>query len=264
MKKMMSATAVTVCVLSAFPSASNADGVSAVYTTDGRFIDDIEIVGDVTMPSGETYAVLEMMSEHMRFYVDPEAIYVTLDNNNPILTEQTRFQGFWLDQRTSDNTIWPACQTEAFDEFGTAYQAHGDLIWANTGIADNGYDLWFYIELGTCDSKPEAWGVSAAATEGVDQNEDPNTQLSESPSFTLTDANNTIFTVRVSPDGTTLEANKGTENLAIYANCTAFAPLHGWGTWAWANGGFIIAFDTADFSFPRRDAPIDNGGGCQL
>jgi hypothetical protein len=264
MSKMPGPLVAALCALTALPTASHADGVSAVFAPDGSFIDTIGIVGDVTMPSGETYVVLEMNAQHMRFYVDPDAIYVMLEADNPIITERTQFRGFWLDQRTIDNTDWPACPTEAFDENGAPYQAHGSLVWANTGLGGNGYELEFYIHLGTCDRKPQEWGIGGAATDEMYENHFRNEQSDETQTFTLTDANGIGFNVDMSQDGTTLAANDGSATLAIYGNCTAFAQQLGWGTWGWANGGFVIDFDTAHFAFPRQDAPIDNGLGCRL
>lgn len=264
----------TVCA-----SVGNADGVDPIFNPDGIFIDDIEIIGDVTMPSGQTYAVLEMSSEHMRFYVDPDAIYVTMDESNPIIVKQTPFHGFWLSTQTIDNTNWPACRSEAFDEYGKPYQAYGDLNWTNTGIADNGYELAFIIDLGTCDSAPQEWGLSQAVL-AMAETGDARDGYQEPP-FTLTDANNVAFTVQITPDGTTLDSvnpreivimSDGSvsgvfnehENLAMYADCSAFSPRRGWGNWAWANGGFFIDYSSASFSFPRMDAPIENGGDCRL
>lgn len=263
MTKMFGTAATVICTLFALPTISEADGFSAVYTPDGRFIDTIEIVGDVTMPSGETYAVLEMPSEHMRFYVDPDAIYVMLDSNNPILTRRTPFRGFWLDQRTIDNTAWPACPTEAFDEFGAPYQAHGTLVWANTGIAENGYDLQFQIQLGTCDGKPQDWGVSGFAPEGGGTSVNGTTPADDH-GYTLTDANGAVFAVNIAPERTTLVPISGAESLAMYANCTAYAAQQGWGSWGWSNGGFIIEFAMAHYSFPRMDAPIENAEACRI
>ena len=148
-----------------YASIGNADGIDPIYGPGEVFIDDIEIICDVTMPSGQTFAVLEMTSEHIRFYVDPDAIYVMMDDSNPIILQQTPFRGFWLSTQTIDNTNWPACSSEAFDEYGAPYQAHGNLIWTNTGIADNG-GLEFFIDLGTCNSRPQDWGHSRGAAHG--------------------------------------------------------------------------------------------------
>lgn len=271
--------AVALGLLVVCASAGNADGVDPIFNSVGAFIDDIEIIGDVAMPSGQTYAVLEMTSEHMRFYVDPDAIYVMMDENNPIIAQQTPFYGFWFSTQTIDNTNWPACSSEAFDEYGTPYQAYGTLNWTNTGIADNGYELAFIIDLGTCDSTPQEWGLSQAALATAETGDSRDGY--QEPPFTLTDANNVDYIVQITPDGTTLDSvyphdivisSDGSEssvfneheNLAMYANCSAFSPRRGWGSWAWANGGFFIDYSSASFSFPRMDAPIENGGDCRL
>lgn len=52
--------------------------------------------------------------------------------------------------------------------------------------------------------------------------------------------------------------------LAMYQDCTSGSAHYGYGTWGWANGGFYIDFDTISFSFPRMDAPPNNGGACRM
>jgi hypothetical protein len=46
--------------------------------------------------------------------------------------------------------------------------------------------------------------------------------------------------------------------------CDAFSPQYGKGTWAWANGGFLVRFGRVSIGFPRQELNIDNGNGCQM
>ncbi len=282
MTKQFKTLALAACLSVAGFSASMADGIDPIFDTNGQLIDDIEIMGDVTMPDGRQYAVLEMKSEFMRFYVDPDAIYVMMEADNPILVNQTAFDGFWISTETIDNAPWPACASPLMDENGMSHEAHGKLIWTNTGIAENGYELSFYIDLGTCEDTPTPWGLSRAALSLDGHTPGASGGSTAKPSYTLTEAGGTVFNVTITPeDGTSLDSvnsmrieiksSDGTtevfndyERLAIYADCSAYSPLRGWGKWSWANGGFEIGFETDGFAFPRMDAPIENGGACRM
>ena len=262
-------------------STAIGDGIDPVFDYNNQLIDDIEIMRDVTMPDGRQYAVLEMKSEFMRFYVDPDAIYVMMEASNPILVNQTVFDGFWVSTETIDNAPWPRCRRAAYDEYGTPYEAHGKLKWTNTGIAANGYELLFYIDLGTCEDAPTPWGLSRAALSPTGPGPGSSGGSTSQPSYTLTDASGIVFNVTITADGTSLDSvlprrieikSNGVvtevfneiDQLVIYTNCSAYSPLRGWGSWSWANGGFEIGFDDEGFSFPRMDAPIENGGACRM
>jgi hypothetical protein len=52
--------------------------------------------------------------------------------------------------------------------------------------------------------------------------------------------------------------------IVMQSDCFASSLRRGYGTWSWANGGFIVEFDTLRLAFPRADAPIDNNGGCRM
>jgi hypothetical protein len=106
--------------------------------------------------------MLEMREQHLRFYVDPDAIYVTLMDDNPILIKQQPFNEFWVSTASVDYTGLTVCSHEIWDENGESYPAHGSIVWTNSGIAANGYELAFTIDLGTCDGPAQPWGCSAA------------------------------------------------------------------------------------------------------
>jgi hypothetical protein len=142
---------------------AHADGINPIFYADGGYIDDIEIMGDVVMSNGIEYAMLEMRERNLRFYVDPDAIYVMMFDDNPILTNRQPFNGFWVLNESPDYSgDWPVCLDEIRDENGASYPAHGSIVWTNSGIAANGYELAFTIDLGTCDGPAQPWGYSAA------------------------------------------------------------------------------------------------------
>jgi len=147
----------------ALAGAAWADGIDPVYSVDGVYMDDIEIMGDVRLPDGKEYAMLEMRNLNMRFYIDPDAIYVMMEDNNPILVNDTPFNGYWVSTVSLDVGNWPGCDYYFEDHEGFSRRAFGNVTWTNTGIADNGYELEFLIDIGTCNSATQGWGVSRAA-----------------------------------------------------------------------------------------------------
>ena len=263
---------------------AHADGVYPMFAADGGYIDDIEIIGDVTLPSGEVLAALEMRNQYLKFFVDPDGIYVTMLEDNPILTQQKPFYGYWVSTQSVDIADWPACDYEVSDEFGTPYLAHGTLVWTNTAIADNGYELAFNIDLGTCNTDQTPWAYSRAAIEMSGLSGVPHDDIDYGDDYILTDANGVEFLVDITDYGATLisvdpreiviplataEPSNETlfeqEILEMYMDCSTSSIHHGYGTWSWANGGFFVDFEAVSFSFPRLDAPVnDDTGACRL
>ncbi|AZV78427.1 hypothetical protein EBB79_11410 [Parasedimentitalea marina] len=266
------------CTLPAY-----ADGIDQMFTADGNYIDEIEVIGDVEVASGETMALLEMRAQHMKFYVDPDAIYVTMDENNPILTENKPFFGFWVSTQSPDISDWPNCGYNVVDEHGTPYDAHGTLVWTNTDIAPNGYSLAYSIDIGICEKGQQPWAYSRASIEMSPDAGVPHGDIPDQNIYTITDSKGAEYTVEAN-DGwavlTSVEAREivvpmaDTEQssqtyfeqdvLNMYADCVTGSVHYGYGTWSWANGGFIIDFDNVSFSFPRMDAPPNNDGACRM
>jgi hypothetical protein len=273
------ATGVGILALGTF--GAHADGINPIFYADGGYIDDIEIMGDVVMSNGIEYAVLEMREQHLRFYVDPDAIYVTMLVDNPILTRQLPFNGFWVSTASVDYTGLTVCSAEIRDESGESYPAHGSVVWTNSGIAANGYELAFTIDLGTCDRPVQPWGYSAAALDMTRQSAVPHDDITPQDALTIIDANGEAWVAERDQAFTTLisqEARKIVVPTAVASSetfyeqdvivmqpdCLASSLRRGYGTWSWANGGFIVEFDTLRLAFPRTDAPIDNNGGCRM
>ncbi len=273
------ATGLCLTALSSF--AAYADGVDPMFDANGSYIDEIEIIDDVTLPSGGTYAMLLMEDQHLKFFVDPDAIYVMMDENNPIIVQKTPFYGFWVSTQSVDIADWPACAYEVQDEHGTPFQAHGTLTWTNTGIAENGYELAFTIDLGTCGDAQQPWAFSRAAIEMSGLSGVPHDDIEPEWTHTVVEADGEEYVVElgeygatltsvnlreivVAIDDTTNEVVTEHEVFGMHPDCTASSWYYGIGTWSWANGGFIVGFDDVGFSFPRQDAPVDDESRCRM
>jgi hypothetical protein len=55
------------------------------------------------------------------------------------------------------------------------------------------------------------------------------------------------------------------QDLTIRLNraCRAFSQQYGKGTWAWANGGFVVSFAGNSIAFPRQELDMNNQGACR-
>ena len=56
----------------------------------------------------------------------------------------------------------------------------------------------------------------------------------------------------------------GIETLYLGRDCDAFSKIHGSGTWAWANGGFVGEFSSGRIGFPRQEIDAGNDLGCRM
>ena len=72
--------------------------------------------------------------------------------------------------------------------------------------------------------------------------------------------------------GASTEIVTGIEVLYLGRDCDAFSRVLGKGRWAWANGGFVVLFDTlgsgaydvgGQIGFPRQGIDANNGLRCQ-
>ena len=65
--------------------------------------------------------------------------------------------------------------------------------------------------------------------------------------------------------GASTEIVRDHDEFLMMTDCKTYSPFFGYGTWAWANGGFFIDFEDIGFEFPQQDAPIeDETGRCRL
>ncbi len=266
------------CVMPAY-----ADGVDEMFTADGLFVDQLEIVGDVVMPSGEELALFEMRENHLKIYVNPGAAYVTVDPNNPVFLEQTPFYGFWISTQSPDTGDWPVCNWQMTDENGEIQPVFGSIVWTNTGIGADGYSIAFGIDMGTCDNPVAPWIYSRAAIEMSPDAGVPHGDIPDQSGYYITDSLGREYFVEAADGWAVLtsvdmrdiavpmaDAEQSTrivheqDILAMYQDCSAGSAHYGYGTWSWANGGFFIDCDTISFAFPRMDAPPENGGACRM
>lgn len=54
------------------------------------------------------------------------------------------------------------------------------------------------------------------------------------------------------------------EVIYLGRSCDAASPRLGQGTWAWANGGFVVEFPTRRIAFPRQEIDAGQGLGCLM
>ncbi|OSQ51354.1 hypothetical protein [Marivita geojedonensis] len=241
-----------------------ADGVDEMFTADGHFLGELEIVGDVVLPSGEEMTLFEMRDQHLKIYVHPDAAYVTMDPNNPIFTQQTPFYGKWMSTASPDYLDYPVCKWNMTDENGEIQTVHGSIHWWNTGIGSDGYSLAFNLDFSTCDDLPSPWAYSRAGLELAGLGGVPHNDIPPQDEYSIAEANGETFWVLLTDAGAQLTSDNGSEQFDMSADCSASSAKRGIGNWGWANGGFFVDFNSASFSFPRMDAPVEDGGRCRL
>ena len=271
----------TATALCAF--AAHADGVYPMFTDNGNYFDDIEVIGDVNLPSGHEMAALEMRNEYIKLYVDPDGIYVMLEPNNPILTDKPPFFGYWISTQSPDTGNWPICSTQVQDEYGNYHNVHGEVMWTNTGMTDD-YNIAFNVVFSACDGSKDLWlfnneyfvlNNASAVPHGdippqniytiVDSNGDEFTMEADNEYSILMSVNPRKIIVEMATAPVTYETYYEQEDILLNPDCSTFSQRHGYGTWSWANGGFVVGFDDGtSFSFPRMDGPPDDTGACRM
>ena len=102
-----------------------------MYNDQGAFVGELVIVGDVYAPNGQPFVMLEMVEQSMWFYFPPEAIYIELYPENPILYNETVFYGEWVETQS----ISPPCNSgPAADHNGQLRGAHGGASISNAAV----------------------------------------------------------------------------------------------------------------------------------
>ncbi len=72
------------------------------------------------------------------------------------------------------------------------------------------------------------------------------------------------FTYLRRPDGS-VELRQQNRVIKLTTTCHASSNVDGDGSWAWANGGFIIELSNKRFGFPMQELEIDTvDGGCRM
>lgn len=54
------------------------------------------------------------------------------------------------------------------------------------------------------------------------------------------------------------------ETIYLGNNCDALSDKDERGTWAWANGGFVIEFPNRRIGFARQEQPVAGGDACRM
>jgi hypothetical protein len=70
------------------------------------------------------------------------------------------------------------------------------------------------------------------------------------------------YTSVTNSHGMVLKSPQG--DISLGNSCDAYSPVHGKGTWEWANGGFIVSFPHITIGFARQEVEINNNGGCSM
>ena len=157
---------VSAAALGVFATIASADGIDPLYDNVGTYIGDVEIIDDVVGTNGVTYARLDVPALSLSLYVDPDAIYVLLTRDNPIINDQIPFGGYWIGRRPARSGLWSACDFDSFpDETGTEFRSFGDLIWTNLRYSEE-EGLIFAIDLGHCGDMPVRWVTNQQRTSG--------------------------------------------------------------------------------------------------
>jgi len=162
MRAPLKPLALAVGLSGAVAMAATADGIDQIYDMEGNHMGEIEILGDVTMPNGVEYALFAAEEVQMFLFVDPDGVYVMMEEDNPVFTERRVYDGVWVSTEPVEQTHFPRCRSPLTDDTGAVYPVHGTLKWTNYGIAPNGYQIEFEIELGVCEDIPGSWAYSAA------------------------------------------------------------------------------------------------------
>lgn len=82
------------------------------------------------------------------------------------------------------------------------------------------------------------------------------------PSFGYEGSNGSTYIATQNAHGAALKS--ANETIYLGKDCDALSDKEEQGTWAWANGGFVIEFPTRRIGFARQDQPVDVGYDCQM
>ena len=83
-----------------------------------------------------------------------------------------------------------------------------------------------------------------------------------SPTWSYTASNVQQYTATQNDHGAFLTSKY--ETIYLGNSCDALSDTGEEGTWAWANGGFLIVFPERRNGFPRQGQPVSGGYQCQM
>lgn len=58
---------------------------------------------------------------------------------------------------------------------------------------------------------------------------------------------------RILENGANTQHVSGRETIYLGRACDAYTKAWGYGTWSWANGGFVVTFPRHEYGFPRQE-----------
>ncbi len=138
--------------------AAWADGTYNLYSIGEAIpLGQIEIQDDVVI-DGTSYASWSFPTKKLTLYIPPEAAYVTMDANSPIIGRP--FEGGWVAEGTPEELGSHVCSETRKDHTGEDRHLWGDLVWTVTSLAD---DYEFEISLGMCGGPVQPWAQSVNA-----------------------------------------------------------------------------------------------------
>ena len=151
--------AVALCLAA---SEAAADGVYKIYDYREDVIGELVLEGDVHLGSAGKVAMLTLASQNMVIYVPTEAIYLTLEESNPIIRQRQVFEGGWISTDPNAERIWGACGgPAAVDHWGRERTVWGDIEWITTDLV-NGFPE-VVVRLGQCGNGVNDWGWTNVA-----------------------------------------------------------------------------------------------------
>jgi len=86
--------------------------------------------------------------------------------------------------------------------------------------------------------------------------------VTASPTLAYEGSNGQTYTATQNVNGAVLTSKS--ETIYLGNSCDALSDAGEEGTWAWANGGFLIVFPNRRIGFPRQDSPNSGGYHCQM
>ena len=158
LKSALTAAALTTALAA---STAQADGVYKIYDTNQSLIGEVILQEDVYLPNEGTVAMLTMEAENLVFYVPQDAIYITLDHNNPVIAHRQVFEGGWLTTDPNAARNWGSCSQPATDHQNIQRPVWGNLEWITTDLI-NGFPE-ISIRIGQCDNGVGDWATTNVA-----------------------------------------------------------------------------------------------------
>lgn len=148
----------------ALTQGASADGIDKMYTPNGAYVGELEIIRDVKDHQGVEYAEFIFPALNMTLYLDPMAVYTSFPRDNYMLNEQIPFYGYWVDTSATRRYAAGNCRggPRAAPD-GSRYYVHGEVRWTNRSLTNNSF-LIFTLDKSDCNGQFEPWLTSEDIT----------------------------------------------------------------------------------------------------